>query len=243
VASPCRGRRPRRQAAAPNSVVENLYGPTELTIACLAYRWDPDSSPARCVNELVPIGRPYPGLGVVVVDERHAPVQAGRPGELLVCGPQTVPGYWRAEEKTAERFLRLPALLATADAEATFYATGDRVIRGEDGHYTFLGRSDQQIKVLGYRVELGEIEAALRTVDGVVDAIAVGWPVEDGVAQGIVAFVSGAGLSAEAVLAGASARLPDYMTPHAVEIVERLPLNANGKVDRNALRDRLASEA
>jgi amino acid adenylation domain-containing protein len=231
------------QAAAPNSTLENLYGPTELTIACFAYRWDPSSSPGECVNDLVPIGRPYPGLGAIVLGEEGGSDGEGEVGELLVCGPQTVPGYWRAPEKTAERFVRLPANMATAEPETTFYSTGDRVIRDARGRYAYLGRTDQQVKVRGgYRVELGEIESVLRGFDGVVESIAAGWPVEEGVIQGIVAFVSGTELSAEEILADARGQLPSYMVPAQVTIIERMPLNANGKIDRNALLDRLASE-
>lgn len=231
------------QAAAPNSTLENLYGPTELTIACFAYRWDPVSSPGECVNELVPIGRPYPGLGAMVLADDDGSAEEGEVGELLVCGPQTVPGYWRAPEKTSERFLKLPATLATAEAESTFYSTGDRVLRHPSGRYAYLGRTDQQVKVRGgYRVELGEIESVLRGFDGVVEAVAAGWPVEEGVIQGIVAFVSGAALSDAEILAKAREQLPNYMVPAQVTIVERMPLNANGKIDRAALVDQLAGE-
>jgi amino acid adenylation domain-containing protein len=228
------------QATAPGSVVENLYGPTELTIACFAYRWDPRRSPAECVNDLVPIGRPYPGLGAVVMGEDDAAARNGEPGELLVCGPQTVPGYWHAPEKTAERFPRLPSLTAAADPQTTFYATGDRVIRDANGCYAFLGRTDDQIKTRGgYRVEPGEIESALRGFDGVVEAVAVGWPVEGGIVQGIVAFVSGNELSANAILASAQEQLPKYLIPGQVVIVDQMPLNANGKIDRKALVEEL----
>jgi amino acid adenylation domain-containing protein len=223
------------QAAAPNSVLENLYGPTELTIACFAYRWDPQRSPAECVNELVPIGRPYPGLGALVVDEDGSVAGDGEPGELLVCGPQTVPGYWRSPEKTAERFPELSEAHTGAGRALRFYATGDRVVRDRGGRYAYLGRTDNQVKVLGYRVELGEIESVLRGLENVVEAIAAGWPVQDGVAQGIVAFVSGPGLSTETILARARLLLPKYMAPSQVTIVAEMPLNSNGKIDRKAL--------
>jgi acyl-coenzyme A synthetase/AMP-(fatty) acid ligase len=224
------------QEAAPNSIVENLYGPTELTIACLLHRWDPERSPGLGVNGMVPIGRPYPGLGAVLLDERLRPVSGSEPGELCVCGPQTVPGYWQDDAKTAERFVTVQVSPSTA---VRFYRTGDRAARLDTGDYVYLGRVDHQIKVLGHRVELGEIEAALRDDPAVVEAIAVGWPVEDGTAQGIVAFVSGSGIDSAALLTRVRSRLPDYMTPREIRLVETMPLNANGKIDRNALRDRL----
>lgn len=201
------------QEAAPNSTVENLYGPTELTIACMVHRFT-EASPDE--NGTVPIGRPFPGIGVTVRD-----------GELCVCGPQTCPGYWRDEEKTRERFF-------TEDG-IRFYRTGDRVKRLETGDYLHLGRTDFQVKVLGHRVELGEIEAALRR-GGAVDAVAFGWPIEGGSAQAIVAFVTGE-VAAEALLGSARARLPAYMVPREIRPLEMMPLNENGKIDRKALEN------
>jgi amino acid adenylation domain-containing protein len=220
-------------AAAPGSVVDNLYGPTELTIACLWHRWDGARSPAQAVNGVVPIGRPYPGLGAVLVDDQLRPAPEG---ELCVCGPQTTPGYWRDPAKTAERFVTLPG---DPHPAPTFYRTGDRARRLDDGTYVYLGRTDHQIKVMGYRVELGEIEACLRREPNTVEAIAMGWPVVDGTAQAIVAFVSGVGIDFDRLRADARAYLPDYMVPRDIHLIDKMPLNANGKIDRKALADTL----
>jgi amino acid adenylation domain-containing protein len=227
------------QAAAPNSVVENLYGPTELTIACFVHRWNPAQSPALCLNEVVPIGRPYEGLGVLILDESLQPVADGEAGELCVCGPQTVPGYWKAPAQTEQRFVPvpLPGGLATR-----FYRTGDRVRRLPEGEYVYLGRTDHQIKVLGHRVELGEIEAVLAREDGVTQAVALGWPVADNTAEGIVAFVCGRRPDAGRLKAAARQALPEYMAPRAVFVLDEMPLNANGKIDRAALLRRLDAE-
>ncbi|MCA1652892.1 MAG: amino acid adenylation domain-containing protein [Sphingomicrobium sp.] len=225
------------QAAAPQSIVENLYGPTELTIACLWYRWNADTSPEDCVNGIVPIGRPFPGLGAAVVDEELRPVADGAAGELSICGPQTTPGYWRDPVKTAERFVELPGQEFPTER---FYRTGDRVRRLPSGDYVYLGRTDHQIKVMGFRVELGEIEACLLREPNTVEAVAVGWPVRDGSAEGIVAFVSGSGVDLEWTQAEARRRLPHYMVPNDVRIVEVMPLNANGKIDRKALLETLS---
>jgi amino acid adenylation domain-containing protein len=226
------------QTAAPQSTVENLYGPTELTIACLTHRWDPSESPALCVNEIVPIGRPFAGLTAVVIDDALRPVAPGEPGELCVNGPQTVPGYWNAPDKTAERFVTLQI-----DGTHTerFYRTGDRVRQLAGGEYVYLGRTDHQVKVLGHRVELSEIEAVLSRNSGVTQAVAIGWPVADGSAEGIVAFVTGADLDPQRITSAARQVLPDYMIPRMVVMLDALPLNANGKVDRKALRQNLDS--
>jgi amino acid adenylation domain-containing protein len=221
------------QAAAPASIVENLYGPTELTIACFAYRWDPVASPAACRHETVPIGRPFPGLAAVVVAEDGRPAPIGQPGELWVSGPQTAPGYWRDPEITAERFVAPPDV---ADGTKRFYRTGDVVERTATGDYVYLARVDQQVKVLGHRVELAEVEAALRGAAGVVEAVAVAWPRDrGGGAQGLVAFVTGHAVDHDGALALVRTRLPDYMVPRELRVVPTLPLNANGKIDRRAL--------
>ncbi|MFG2528938.1 amino acid adenylation domain-containing protein [Streptomyces sp. NPDC048516] len=208
------------QAAAPQSTVENLYGPTELTIACTAYRWDPRSSPAECVHDNVPIGAPYPSLRALVVDEGLAPVPDGETGELCMAGPQTTPGYWQAPRLTAQRYFERDG--------RTYYRTGD-LVRRQRGQFVCLGRNDQQVKVGGHRIELGEIEAVLRRA-GAVEAVSLLWP-DTGT---ITAVVSGAEDSA--VLTDAcTASLPPYMVPRSVQVIEEMPVNGNGKVDRMAL--------
>jgi len=226
------------QSAAPNSVVENLYGPTELTIACFLHRWDKARSPAMCRNGIVPIGRPYDGLAAMLVDEHLNPVPDGEIGELCVNGPQTTPGYWRAPEITAERYVQLPV---SEHQTRRFYRTGDLVAKLPEGEYVFMGRADNQIKVLGHRVELGEIEAVLRAHPGVEHAVACGWPAVGTTADGIVAFISGNVDAVDDLLARARAALPAYIVPRQIFTVAEMPLNANGKVDRRALKERLPS--
>jgi amino acid adenylation domain-containing protein len=220
------------QAAAPNSIVENLFGPTELTIACTVHRWTPESPADDLVHDLVPIGRPLEGLGAMVVDEALQAVAPGEAGELCVCGPQTVPGYWQDPVRTAERFVQLPI---SPFEQRRFYRTGDRVVALRDGSYAYVGRTDHQIKVLGFRVELGEIEAVLGFGRGVLQSACVGWPLEDSRATGIVAFITGRDVDTAALLADAQARLPVYMVPKEIVLLDEFPLNANGKIDRHAL--------
>jgi acyl-coenzyme A synthetase/AMP-(fatty) acid ligase len=167
-------------------------------------------------------------------------VADGEVGELLVCGPQTTPGYWLDERKTAERFVEVPV---SETRRKRFYRTGDRVIRQPTGNYTYIGRVDHQIKVLGFRVELAEVEAALLRQPGVAQAVAIGWPVEDGRALGIVGFVLGQAASSDAMRQALATMLPDYMVPSRVVQVDEFPLNANGKVDRKQLAEQLAPVA
>ena len=216
--------------AAPGSTVENLYGPTELTIACTAFRCENSELPPDGDFGLVPIGWPLPGMEALVTDEHLREVPPGSEGELLLCGPQVSLGYWQDAKKTVSAFVIPPG------RTETFYRTGDRVRRPiglEPLHY--LGRIDHQMKILGHRVELGEVEAALRSAAGTDSVAAVGWPLTSGGPSGLVAFLAGADLDAHAVREALKAQLPIYAVPREIRILPELPLNPNGKVDRNAL--------
>ncbi len=216
--------------AAPNSTAENLYGPTELTIACTLYRWDTKRSPGECELGLVPIGDPYPGMEVLVVDEDLQPVAEGETGELLMTGLQLTPGYWRDAERTNAAYTVPPG------EDRLFYRTGDRVRRCQGkSPMVYLGRLDNQIKIQGYRVELGEVESAMRDIAAAEVAIAVGWPVTAAGADSIVVFISNADADLGEIQKLGKARLPSYMAPRQVRHVDSFPLNSNGKVDRKAL--------
>jgi amino acid adenylation domain-containing protein len=223
-------------AAAPNSTVENLYGPTELTIACTSYRWEPGKSEQECVNGIVPIGWPLPGMSARVVDDSLSDVDPGAKGELVMTGPQMTPGYLDDPEKTSTSFVHL------GPASAVHYRTGD-IVRRPIGHepMVFFGRADTQIKIRGFRVELGEIEAAVREETGGLTAVAVPWPRTVSGADGIVVFVEGSAVDGPALVARVRDRLPTYMHPREIRGVAGLPRNANGKIDRRAVEALLGS--
>ena len=224
--------------AAPQSILENLYGPTELTIACMLYRWNGEISPAQSEFGVVPIGEPYPGMKMLVADEQQNEVAVGEAGELLMTGPQLTLGYYKDPQRTAAAFVTPPG------RSEVFYRTGDRVRRPAAGQpMVYLGRVDNQIKIQGYRVELGEIEAILRQEAGVDVAIAVGWPVTASGADGIVGFLGADSADTAAIRERVIARLPPYMHPSELKLVSEFPLNANGKVDRKALLASLAAQA
>ena len=224
--------------AAPRSVLENLYGPTELTIACTLYRWDPEKSPSECELGIVPIGDPYPGMEALVVDERGNEVPPGGTGELLMTGPQLSLGYWKDADRTAAAFVR------PAGHERTYYRTGDRVRRSRGTTpMVYIGRVDNQIKIQGYRVELGEIEAVVREEADVEVAIAVGWPRSPSGADSVVVFISDDGVDPAEVLKRVRARLPAYMAPREIRCLADFPLNSNGKIDRKALLAHLESRS
>lgn len=218
-------------AAAPASTVENLYGPTEATIACTVQRVRPELEGEDEVNGVVSIGAPMGATRTIVVDESLREVEPGEDGELLLSGPQVTPGYWLDAEKTAAAFVEPPG------TEGVHYRTGDRVrrpARPEDP-LVYLGRLDHQIKVMGHRVEIGEIEAALREASGIDAAIAVGWPVTESGAGGVAAFLADPDADVRALREELAERLPEYMVPRRIELLAELPLNANGKFDRKAM--------
>jgi amino acid adenylation domain-containing protein len=223
------------QAAAPGSRVENLYGPTELTVACTVYRWQPDLSPRESAQGVVPIGEPLPEMAARVVDEQLRDVAPGQDGELIMTGPQLSLGYLDDPERTASAFVTPPG-----DARV-YYRTGDRVRRpvAAGAPLLFLGRLDSQVKLRGHRVELGEIEAALRAASGVFEAAAVPWPRTAAGFDGVVAFVTGHDVDVDRLRHTLQGSLPSYMRPTEIRLVSQLPHNANQKIDRRALVDLL----
>src|ERR1700730_13209274 len=217
--------------AAPNSVIENLYGPTELTIACTAYRWNNTSSLAECDHGVVPIGEPFGHMAAVIVDEELREAPQGAAGELLMTGPQLSLGYWQDQERTRDAFTTFPG------KRGIYYRTGDRVRRQAPGKpLTYLGRLDSQIKVLGHRVELGEVESAVREASGLDGAVAFGWPITASGAEGIEVFLQTGDFDTKELLEKLRTKLPLYMVPRNIRLLPRFPLNTNGKFDRKALQ-------
>jgi amino acid adenylation domain-containing protein len=221
------------QAAAPNSVVDNLYGPTEATVDCCGQRVEPGALPAVTPGRgVLAIGIPHPGSELAIVDERHRPLPRDAVGEIAIAGAQLSLGYLDDPALSAQRFREIDG--------KRWYLTGDLGMQDAAGCFHHLGRMDNQIKIHGHRVELEEIEAHAREAAGTDQVAAVAWPVQDGVAQGIVCFVARTGLAAAAIRALLRQRLPGYMLPTAIECVAALPVGGSGKIDRQALIARLA---
>ena len=217
-------------AAAPAAQVDNVYGPTECTVDAAYYRWDAVHSPAECGHGVVPIGVAGPQVGLMVVDTELQEVPVGAEGELLISGPQVTPGYWNSPERTAAAFI------TRAGSSTVHYRTGDLVRRPPAGQaIPYLGRLDFQIKISGVRIELGEVEQALRHAAGTALAVAVGWPLTTSGASGIAAFVVKPGVDLAAVRRQLKETLPAVMVPKDIHVIAKLPLNVNGKVDRKAL--------
>lgn len=224
--------------AAPNAVIDNVYGPTECTVDAAYYRWDPQRSPAQATHGVVPIGVAGPKVGLRVVDADLNDVPIGGEGELLISGQQVTPGYWKDPKRTAQSFIRLPG------SDAVHYRTGDLVRHVPVGTpIPYLGRMDYQIKIAGVRIELGEVEHAMRHASGTDMAVAVGWPPTTSGAAGIVGFVAKPGADGAAIRRALKDVLPAVMLPKEIHVIDEMPLNVNGKVDRKALLERLKAEA
>lgn len=205
--------------------VMNMYGPTETTI------WSTAHSLSESDQRPPPLGTPLANQQIYVVDSRMELVRAGTPGELVIGGAGVVRGYHRRRELTAERFVLDPFACAGGRA----YRTGDLVSRGADGCLNFLGRIDHQIKIRGYRVELGEIEGALLRLPYVREAVVVARET-DGITRLIAYWVGDRAVGEpDALRASLRESLPDFMVPANIVALDRLPRTPNGKIDRNAL--------
>src|SRR5437868_9102960 len=223
-------------SAAPNSVIENIYGPTELTIGCTSYQWDNRTSPAECEQGIVPIGEPFEDMEALIVDEDLREVAVGCEGELLMTGPQLSKGYWYDAEKTKRAFVSVKG------RQGVYYRTGDRVRRPEPNRpLVYLGRLDNQIKVLGHRVELGEVEAVVRSLSGVDGVVALGWP-NGSSADRIEVFLEADSFDTQPLMNQLKTKLPSYMVPRRIRVLRRFPLNPNGKYDRRALETMLSHD-
>jgi len=204
----------------------NAYGPTEAVISATLHEVGADDETGG-----VPIGRPLPGRAARVLGRRGSRQPAGVPGELALGGP-LARGYLGRPDLTAERFVPDPF----GAAGARLYRTGDLARRRPDGELEFLGRVDDQVKVRGFRVEPGEIEAALRAHPGVAAAVVVARGSGE---KQLVAYCVPAGdaaaCAASSLREHLAARLPAYMVPAAFVILPELPLGGTGKVDRSRL--------
>ncbi|MDH6196197.1 amino acid adenylation domain-containing protein [Mycobacterium frederiksbergense] len=215
---------------APGRVMVNAYGPTETTMGVTM------SAPLRADSGVVPIGSPVSGASLFVLDRWLRLVPAGVVGELYVAGRGVGTGYVRRSGLTGSRFVACP--FGGEGAPGTrMYRTGDLVRWGSDGQLQYLGRADEQVKIRGYRIELGEIHAVLAGLDGVEQAAVIARedrPGDKRLVGYVTESVPGAVDPGE-IRARLSQRLPGYMVPAAVLVLDSIPLTVNGKLDKRAL--------
>jgi amino acid adenylation domain-containing protein len=220
------------EAGAPDAVLYNLYGTSEVWDATW---YDPQREEPHCGR--VPIGRPIANVQAYVLDGRLEPVPPGIPGELHIGGVGLARGYLRNPGLTAAKFIPNPFAGAVG---ARLYKTGDLARYRSDGNIEFLGRFDQQVKLRGFRIELGEIEAALKELPSVRAAVVALREDTPGEPRLVAYVVRDAHATEDAAFAVAARRflrrtLPDYMVPAAFVTLSALPQTATGKLDRHAL--------
>ncbi len=216
----------------PACEIFNHYGPTETTVGSLTlrlkdYDWKHSSAAS------LPIGRPIANTQVYILDQHLEPVPEGVIGELYIAGAGVTSGYLNQPERTAERFVPNPF---SQESNARMYRTGDLARYLKNGNVEFLGRADDQVKIRGFRIELGEIEAVLAQHAGVKQAVVLARPDERGEKRLLGYIVArDANLTSESLRTYLKEQLPEYMVPSALMLMAKLPLNANGKIDRQAL--------
>lgn len=204
----------------------NFYGPTETTVYSTAYRIE--SAP----DEPMRIGRPIPNTQIYILDKQLQPVPIGVVGDLYIGGDGVAVGYWQRKELTDQRFIPNPF-----NAGERMYFTGDLARYMANGEIICLGRMDDQVKIHGVRVELGEVETEIRTIEGVRDAVVVAWKDKNGDSQ-LVAHVilnEKDSVTAPSIRARLRERLPETMIPPYIIFAESFPRTANGKIQRSAL--------
>ncbi|HEX7273273.1 MAG TPA: amino acid adenylation domain-containing protein [Casimicrobiaceae bacterium] len=219
-------RRLREQSSAE---LVNLYGPTETTISSTYCRYRPEIDSAS-----VPIGIPIANTRTMVLDRAGQLVPVGVPGELWIGGDGVARGYLNRPELTEERFVAEPS---GSSPKARLYRTGDRVRRTADGSLDFLGRDDRQVKIGGFRIELAEIDAALRQHEAIHEAVVLAREDRRGTRR-LVAYTvptPGRTVSARDLRRFLLSKLPEYMVPASFEFLEVMPLGTSGKIDRAAL--------
>jgi D-alanine--poly(phosphoribitol) ligase subunit 1 len=204
----------------PNAIVENLYGPTEATIWCTRYRVD---LTVLSKTEFVSIGKPNPGIEVLILDENNEEVVDKKKGQLCVYGKQVVEGYIDSSENGAFVVIN----------KKRYYGTGDLVYVDEQQNLNYCGRIDNQIKMNGYRIEPEEIEKEIFAYCGLVNVV-VAKSLAEGHLQ-IVAYIENFKSDVSDLKTALRLKLPDYMIPSKIISIPKMPLNANGKMDRNAI--------
>lgn len=209
----------------PDALFVNVYGPTEITCNCLYYIIDREFEN----TEKLPLGVPFRNEGVLYLNEKNEEIKVGETGEICVVGTCLALGYYRDPERTAAAFVQNPL---NDRYPEMMYRTGDLAELAEDGEYYFAARKDFQIKHMGHRIELEEIEKYINAVDSVSRACCL----FDAERNKIVGFYVG-DVDKTAIVNALKEVLPKYMIPNILIQSEQLPINKNGKIDRQKLRE------
>jgi len=222
----------------PHALIQNVYGPTEVTVNCLIYDWRIPGEKGRKkqMNGTGSIGRGFGTNATLVAGASGEPASPGTEGELLVAGEQVSPGYWKNEELNNRSFM----IREEGGKPLRYYRTGDWALEDEEGDLMFLGRKDGQVQVRGYRVELGEIEHLARTFLDGVNVMALGLRKGSGDVR-ICLAVESAEFSRDGLRDHLAAHLPPYMVPESIVSIPEFPRQVSGKTDRKKIIDMVGS--
>jgi len=220
----------------PNGKVINAYGPTEATVFCMVYDFDPEKGKTKSFNGVVAIGKEMDNMKAIIVDEHNDPLPQNEKGELCLSGPQVTPGYWKNDEKNYKSFFTL----STNGREEIFYRTGDLGTIDKDGDFFYLGRIDFQVKIQGFRVELGEIEYHVRNFTNIGNVVALPTQNKLGTTQ-LHLFLENYTGDFKEIGDYLATKIPVYMIPSSMSSIQLFPLNKNGKIDRKKLYELLTS--
>ncbi len=213
----------------PNATIANVYGPTECTIFCTDYTFNRDTS-NKTHNGVLTIGKDMKNTDAIIVDKENNEVGKGESGELCLSGGQLTPGYWKNEKKNDEVFF----FKKFNDVDTRFYRTGDLCAKDDEGDILYLGRVDFQAKIQGFRVELSEIEFHAKEGLNKTNTVAIAFTNSiHNTEIGLV--IESKAFDYKELLDYLKTKLPSYMIPTKIKFVEELPLNVNGKTDRNKL--------
>ncbi len=215
----------------PNATIANVYGPTECTIYCTNYTYQRDGE-NKTHNGVITIGKDMKNTSTIIVGENNNEVEIGKQGELCLSGVQLTPGYWNNERKNKEVFF----FKMYNGKKTRFYRTGDLCRSDKDGDILYLGRVDFQAKIQGFRVELSEIEFHVKAKLIKTNVVVIAFTNSiDNTEIGLV--IESNPLDTKPLIDDLNLKLPKYMIPTQIKFIEKLPLNTNGKTDRNKLTE------
>ena len=220
----------------PNAEIINLYGPTEATIWCTGYKWTQENSKDNTYNGLISIGTPFKGLTAVIVNEKKEILPISQKGELCIAGDQITDGYWGNAEKNQQAFF---AYLHEG-GKKIFYKTGDLCYYNTSGEIMYCGRLDNQVQIQGFRVELSEIENIAKEFLPKHNLTAIAFKNALGNMQ-IHLFVENYHSNVKNISDYLQTKLPYYMIPTKISVIEKFPINHSNKIDRKKLQELLTT--
>ena len=215
--------------ANPKMVSYNMYGPTEDTVFCTYYLIDESNMTVpKVANDIVSIGKTFINNGLLLLDENDKVItESNVEGELCLCGSQLTLGYWENEQENSLKFLMVDGV--------RYYRSGDMCYYAEDGNLMYVNRKDFQMKINGFRVELGEIENRYAAISGGKYAVVMPFTNEQGNIE-LAIIIEGEEYNYKKHKAALASEIPAYEVPNKWLFIRSIPLNQNGKVDRKAIR-------